>query len=104
MTRAAQLFNIAGIGDAFSVLRQPMAEHVRHENDIDFFADGADSLRWLTDVASSTNQFWVSVAHGVFTDASFLHFVDQRSTCKLVVDDSRVTSQHVNGETHTATR
>lgn len=104
MTSATQLFNITGVSHAFSVLGQPMAKDVGHQNNIDLFADGAHGLRRLTDVAGSTNQFWVSVAHRVFTDASFLHFVDQRSTCKLVVDDSRVTSQHVNGETHTATR
>lgn len=44
MTRAAQLFDIAGIGHAFSVLRQPMTEYIRHENHIDFFADGTDGL------------------------------------------------------------
>lgn len=44
MTRTAQLFDIAGIGHAFSVLRQTMAKHIRHENHIDFFADGADGL------------------------------------------------------------
>jgi hypothetical protein len=81
-----------------------VSKDIGNENNIDFFADGTDGLRRFSDVASRTDQLWVSVADGVFTDATLLHFVDERSASKLVVDDSRVTSQHVNGETHTATR
>jgi hypothetical protein len=81
-----------------------VAKDIGNENNVDFFADGTDGLRRFSDVASSTDEFGVSVADRVFTDASLLHFVDERSACKLVVDDSRVTSQHVYGETHTATR
>ena len=81
-----------------------MSKDIGDENNVDFFADGTDGLRRFSDVASRTNELWVSITDGVFTDASLLHFVDERSACKLVVDDSRVTSQHVNGETHTATR
>jgi hypothetical protein len=81
-----------------------MSKDIGDENNVDFLANGTDGLRRFSDVASCTNELWVSVADGVFTDASLLHFVDERSACKLVVDDSRVTSQHVNGETHTATR
>jgi hypothetical protein len=81
-----------------------VSEDIGDENNVDFFADGTDGLRRFSDVASSTDEFGVSVADGVFTDASLLHFVDERSACKLVVDNSRVTSQHVYGETHTATR
>jgi hypothetical protein len=81
-----------------------VSKDIGDENNVDFLADGTNGLRWFSDVASCTDELWVSVADGVFTDASLLHFVDERSACKLVVDDSRVTSQHVNGETHTATR
>jgi len=104
MARPTQFFNIARISHAFSVLRQTVAEDIRNEDNVDLFTDGTDGLRGFTNVASCTDELWVSIAHGVFTNAAFLYFVDERPACKLVVDDSRVTSQHVNGETHTATR
>jgi len=81
-----------------------MSEDIGDENNVDFLADGTDGLRRFSDVASCTDEFWMSVTDRVFTNASLLDFVDERPACKLVVDDSRVTSQHVNGETHTATR
>jgi hypothetical protein len=81
-----------------------MSKYIGDENNVDFLANGTDGLRRFSDVASCTDEFRVSVTDRVFTDASLLHFVDERPACKLVVDDSRVTSQHVNGETHTVTR
>lgn len=103
MTRALQLVDIAGLSHALAVLWQSMPKHVRHENHIHFFTDRADRLRRLTDVASSTNEFWMSITYRVFADAAFLHFVDEGTSCESMVDNADITSQHVDGETHTAT-
>lgn len=104
MSRAPQLFNIAGVGDALAVFGQSVTKDVGHQSHVDFFTDGAHGLGRLANIASCADEFWVSIADRVFTNASFLYFVDERSASKLVVDDSGVTSQHVNGETHTNTR
>ena len=102
--RALQLVDIAGIGDAFSVLGKTMAEHIGDQHNVHFFADGADGLRRFTHIASGANEFRVCITDRVFTDATFLHFVDERTPSKLMIDNADITSQHVNGETHTATR
>ena len=104
MTRALQLVDIAGLSDALAMLWQSMPKHVRHENHVHFFANRADCLRRFTDVAGSANEFWMGITHGVFADAALFHFVDQRASCESMVDNADITSQHVDGETHTDTR
>jgi hypothetical protein len=104
VTGALQLVDIGGFSDAFSVFRQTMAKDIGDENNIHFFTDGADGLGGLTDVARGANQFGMRITDRVFTNATFLHFVDERTPSKLMIDNADITSQHVNGETHTATR
>ena len=104
MTCALQLVDIAGLSDALAVLWQSMPKHVGHEDHIHFFANRTDRLRWFTDVASSANEFWMGITYRVFADTAFLHFVDQGAPCESMVDNADITSQHVDRETHTATR
>ena len=104
MTGALQLVDIGGFGDAFSVFGETMAKDIGDENNVHFFTDGADGLGGLADVASGANEFGMCITDRVFTDATFLHFVDERTPSKLMIDNADITSQHVNGETHTATR
>jgi hypothetical protein len=44
VARALQLVDIAGIGDAFSVLGKSVAEDIGNENNVHLFADGANGL------------------------------------------------------------
>lgn len=44
VARALQLVDIAGIGDAFSVLGKTVAKDIGDQHNVDFFADGADGL------------------------------------------------------------
>lgn len=104
MTRALQLVDITGLSDALSVLWQTMPKHVGHENHIHFFANRANRFRGFTDVAGSANEFGMGITDRVFADATLLHFVDQGASCESMVDNADITSQHVDGETHTATR
>ena len=104
MARALQFLNVFFVGDAFSVTRQAMSEDIGDQNDVHFLADGADRFRWFSQMFGCTNEFWVSITHRISADASALHFINECPAGELVVDNSDVTSQHVDGETHDATR
>ena len=104
MASALQLFNVFAICHALAVARQTMPEHVSNENNIDHFTHRAHCFRRLTKMFCCANEFWMGITHRITTDASALDFIDQRTPSELVVDNSDVTSQHVDGKTHEGTR
>jgi hypothetical protein len=104
MTGALQFLNVFFVGDALSVTRQAMSEDVGDQNNIHFFADGAHRFRWFSQMLGRANKFRMSITDRISADASTLHFINECPARELVVDNSDVTSQHVDGETHDATR
>ena len=104
MPCALQFDDVALVGNAFAVLGKPVSKYIGHQCHIYFFTDGAQSLGWFTNIASSANEFWVSITHRVTTNTSSFDLVDNHAARKLMVDNADITSQHVDGETHGLTR
>ena len=104
MPRSLELGDLLSLGDQPTVLGQTVTEHVREENDVHFLADLAHGVRGLAEVPGRTDQLRVRVAHRVAVDATALELVDESSPRETVVDDTDITTQHVDGETHGLTR
>jgi len=104
VARPLQFLDVFAIGDALTMLRQARPKDVCDEDDVGLFTNRTSGLRWFAQMFCGANEFWVGVAYRFTTDSSALHFVDQCATRQLMVDDSDVTSQHVDGETHEPSR
>jgi hypothetical protein len=100
---ALQFHNVAPVGHTFAVLWQSMPKYVGHECHMDLFADRAQGLGGLANIASGSNEFRMGVTYRVFTYPATLHFVDERATRKLMINYSSAAAQHVHRETHYAT-
>jgi hypothetical protein len=99
-----EFLDVFSIGDAFAMFRQTGPEDIRNKNNVGLFANGTCGLRWFSQMFCSANEFWVRIADRLTTDAATLHLINEGATRQLMVDNSDVTSQHVNGETHEPSR
>lgn len=104
VTGALEFGNLLALRDETTVLGQTVAEDVREEHHVHFFADLALCVGGLTEILGCTNEFRVRIAHRVTVDATTLELVDESATRESVVDDTDITAQHVDGETHGPTR
>jgi hypothetical protein len=104
VTGALEFLDVFAVDHALAVLRQTVAEHIGHQHHIHLFADRTKSLRRLSQMFRRPDQFGMCIADSLTVDATSFELVDQRTSRELVVDDSDIAPQHVDGETHDATR
>ena len=104
MRCALQLHDVFSIDDALAILWKAVSKHIGDQSNVYLFTNGAQRLRWLPNVLGGTNQFGVCITDRVFAHASTFHFIDECASRQLMVDNSRTTAQHINGETHDYTR